>query len=53
MVPFPVKFAQQCGGAEVAPDLSARLKLDKRFGRHRVGQGDKTNGTNQQASRET
>jgi hypothetical protein len=49
---FPVKFAQQCGVAEIAPDLSARLRLDKRLGHDRVEQEDKANGTNQQASRE-
>jgi hypothetical protein len=53
MMPIPVKFAQQRGVAEIAPDLPARLKLDKRFGHHRIEQGDKANGTNQQTSRET
>jgi hypothetical protein len=52
-MPFPVTFAQQWGVAEVAPDFSARLKVDKRLGHHRVEQEDKANGTNQQASRET
>jgi hypothetical protein len=36
MMPFPVKFAQQGGVAEVAPDFSARLKPDKRLGHHQV-----------------
>jgi hypothetical protein len=52
-MPFPVKLAQECGVAEIAPDLSARPKLNKRLGHHRVEQRDKANGTNQQASRET
>ena len=52
-MPFPVKFAQQCGVTEIAPDLSAHLKLDKRLGHHRVEQRDKANGTNQQTTRET
>ncbi len=52
-MPSPVKLAQQSGVTEIAPDLSARLKVDKWLGHHRVEQGDKANGTNQQASRET
>jgi hypothetical protein len=34
-MPILVKFAQQCGVTEIAPDLSAHLKLDKRLGHHR------------------
>ena len=44
--------AQRKVVAEIAPDLAKRLKLDKRFGHHQAEQGDKANGTNQQASRE-
>jgi hypothetical protein len=52
-MPSLIKLAQQCGVAEIAPDLSAGPKLNKRLGHHRVKQRDKANGTNQQASRET
>ena len=34
-MPFPVKLAQQCSVAEIAPELPARLKLDQKPGRHR------------------
>jgi hypothetical protein len=50
-MPVPVKLAHQCSVAEIAPELPARLKLDKKRGRHRdraKGEGQWHKPTNEQ-----